>query len=713
MSPASRWLAAALLAVLAAGHIYLRTRQCVSLPRFDLDDETGYFRAESALQYRYARLTAQGAGIPELDRDAQYPEGLDTRRHLTLAMERATGWTWRLVSFFAPVRDFRWFVLLWSAVMASLSLPALYAIAGRLSRSPPLALAAAALFAASWAGMSNGIGTYGFESFALPMLLCSLAFLVAALDPEEDAWKACAVAAGLLLAAGLSSWHFARFHLAALWLALAWAAWRCRKEQAALARLRGAVGSLAACAAAAGLLCGPLRETLFLLSPVMLAGYGLLAWLFFPARPWAWALGTAAAAGLSVWLSRDPAAYGHVYGLLWEKLRHGLVKPADPSLLGPDARLLWVGPFQSPEPGFALFAFLPLACVLLPRLAAAARRETTDAPGRLAAAVLMDGLLALYAAGAAMVARLTPVLAFLLCAAACRLPAAWLRSAWLPAAFFLLAGLEGAKALAPASPLNPFLRLSAAWARPDRHPAASFSNERALILWLEKNGGPGRPVLANYGLSASLLTYARCPVLLQPKFEAPGIRAKTLEYLRALYASQDEFASFCRKYRAALFVYSVEDILDETPDGPRYASGDLRLRPESAAVLFHFQPERLKRFRLVYENPDFRVFSFSDKEEKLPAAGPLLPVYDLSRYDPRVDDAGFLRLDAAGVNARMAASRRLLFLARVFTRLGRGEEALSAYEAAAEAWPPDAASQKDALRLRSALEAAASRGARR
>jgi hypothetical protein len=234
----------------------------------------------------------------------------------------------------------------------------------------------------------------------------------------------------------------------------------------------------------------------------------------------------------------------------------------------------------------------------------------------------------------------------------------------------------------------------------------SFSDELALIRWLRKNGGPARPVLANYGISASLLTYAGSPILLQPKFEAPGIRAKTREYLRALYGTEGDFSAFCRRYGAALFIYSVDDILDETPDGPRYSSGDLRLRAEAAAVLFHFHPEQLKDFRLLYETPKFRIFERSDGQ-KAPAAGPANPVYDIARFSPRVEAGGALSLDVAGVNERMGLARRDLFLARILARLGQGEASLAAYEESFAAWPPDEENQEEASRLRNALKTSA------
>jgi hypothetical protein len=664
MSTAGHRLALALLAVLAAAGVHLKLRQSVALPRYHPDDETAYFRAESALQYRYARLVAAGLPIPELDRDAQHPEGIRTRRELTLSMERATGRTWRGLRFFMPLRDLRWFVLVWAAVLASLCVPALYAAALSLSRSPPLALAAAAAFSLSWAGMSNGIGTYGFESFALPMLLGSLAFLLAALDRETMRPRLHAAAAGALMAAALASWHFSGFHLAAVFLALGWAAWRRRRDAEDRRRIAEAAAALGIGALAAVLLCAHLREAL--LAP--------------------------------------SGAYGHVYGLLWEKLRWGLAQPADPARLSPHARLLWSGPFRSPEPGFILFAFLPLGLIILPRLGAVLFRRGEQPPEKDGGpmAPVADSLLVLYLLGTALVARLTPVLAFLLCAGACRIPARWLNRAWLPLLFLAIALLEGAKSWAPASRRNPFLMLSAAWTAPERRPAGSFANELALIRWLAKNGGPEKPVLAGYGLSSSLLTYAGSPVLLHPKFEAPGIRAKTLGFLRALYGSEADFASFCRAHGAALYVHSVDSILDETPDGPRYASGSLRLKADAAAVLFHFHPEKLTGFSLLYENPDFRVFAAGRGPGRTAGTAARDPVYDIARYSPEEKD-GVLSLDVAGVNKSMAQARRALLLARILARLGRGEEALSAYRASFALWPPTPASREEADRLRAAL----------
>ena len=68
------------------------------------------------------------------------------------------------------------------------------------------------------------------------------------------------------------------------------------------------------------------------------------------------------------------------------------------------------------------------------------------------------------------------------------------------------------------------------------------------------------------------------------KAEAEVLREKTAEYLRALYSREDVFDAYCRKYGAKLFLYSASDLLDETPDGPRYMAAAPPLRDGTVAA---------------------------------------------------------------------------------------------------------------------------------
>lgn len=622
-----RVTAALALGVLVLAGLNLKMRLSTDTPRFDPEDESAYFRTESAFQYRYARLAAAGRALPEPDTAAQYPEGVSPRRELTSVMERLTGLSYRLLG---RGTEFRWFVLLWVALVSSLSIVAFYFCAARLT-TMEAALAGAAAYGLSWAAQCNVIASYRLETLGLPLMFGSLACLGALLDEKEKRPHAFGAAAAALLVAAFATWHLSRFYLATLLAALAYAYWRTRAP-----RLKLAAGWMLASGLVSLLLVPSARASLFIASP---------------------------------------AAYGHVYGLVWAKLRHGLAHPADPALLSPVQRLEWTGPSDSPDPGFAVFAFVPLALVLLPRLRARAPRaafgETADA------------LFFVYLAGTILASRLTPWLAFFLVLAACRAPHVLF--------FSIVAALEGLKCLAPASPLNPFLALSAPLSSPVLRPAVGLDAERQVLGWLRRYGGPDRPALAPMGLSAEILSYTDTPVLLQPKWEAASIRTKTADYVRALFGSEKDLAAYMERYGAKLLVFGADTILDETPEGLRYAAA-VRDVEGTAAYLLQFAPEKLSGFRLVFQNEDFRVFS---REPNKKEPYPKLAVYDRAEYGPS--------LDCKSVLQRMQAARLKLVLARVLAKMGRGEESLSAYDESFAAWPPDAAVREEYNSLKARL----------
>ncbi len=668
------WLAALTAALFSA---YLKIGLSQAMPTFDARDDTACFHVEGALQYRYAKLLAAGQDIPDVDVKAQYPEGLRVGRDVSLIMERATAWTFWLLGG-TSVREFHRFVVAWVAGFSSLSVLALFALGLALGAPPGLSLACAAAYAVAWAQVSPMAATYGLQTFALPLLFWTVAALAFALREDSPGADAAAAGAAAALALALASWHFSRFFLLTLWPALSFAAWRARQDDGARRRLLRAVLWLLAGAAAAGLASGVLRQTDFLLSPEMWAGAALAAWLAFGPR--GLAFGALAAAAAAAWSrGAESAAYGHVWGLLWDKLRLGLVKPEDPRLLSQDARLLWTGPFNSPDAGFLFFSLFPLALLALPRLWPSRQPEAPED----AAGDLCDALLLIELASTALVLRLTDVLVFFLAAAPLRRRA----SRWRPRAVLALAAAvaacEGLKTVAPQSRLNPFMRVAAALTPPDRQPGYSGQNERRLLAWLSRDGG-GRPVLADFGLSASILAYTPSPVLLQPKFESGPLREKTAAYLHALYSGEDDFDAYCRRYGAKLFVYSAADLLDQTRDGPRYMAAAPPLRDSTAAVLFHFHPEALRHFRLVYENADYRVY-----EEGEPGIAPkaVPPIYDPAQYHPQHAADGTLVLDVTGVLQRRDFARAALFLAAAFARMGQEGLARRYAAAARAAWP--------------------------
>lgn len=647
MSRLAAWLAVGALFFVS---VDLRLRRATQTPRWDPKDGTGYYRAESAFQFRHAALAAEGA-LPRVDVDAQWPEGVDTRRELTTLMERLTGLAWRLQG--EPRPDLRWFVVIWVAFVSSLSLLAFYAAAWRLTRDPPLAVAATAAYGLSWAAQANVAGTYGFEGFALPVMHLGLVAALAALDRDTKDPVPWAFASGAAMGLAVSSWHFARLYLLSYLAALAWTLLRAGREPAAAKRVR----------------------------LTALAG-----------------VGGAVAAMIAVPAARPGggASLAHAWAMLGEKLSHLLMKPADPSRLSADARLLWTGPFDSPEAAFLVFCLFPFALVLLPR--ALSRRSEPEGP-RAAAWALADALAVLYAGAVLLVSRLVPMAAFFAALAGLRLAEKRRRLAlWL---FWGVAALETLKLLAPASPLNPAMWLAAPLARLEHGVPASFKHEKDLLAWLRAHAGPGKAALAGIGVSGSILAYADTPTVIHPKFESAAIRRKVMDYLRALTADEAALAAYCERHGAAFVVHATADLLDESDDGARYQSGRRGLDAAMPLYRFHFAPESLTRFTRVYENPDFRVFAVGRSTSAW--KGPALAVYDARMFGEERRPDGTVTLKTAEALARMHRSRRQLVLAAMLGRAGRLEEAVLRYDEASAQWPADPEYRGDFEALKEAL----------
>lgn len=675
--------------------VFLHVRTCVMLPNYDPADDTAYFQAESALQYRYARMLANGEEVPAVDARAQYPEGLKVGREISIWMEKATAFTSRAL-FDSPPRPYHVFVIFWACALSGLSVLAC-CLLGLALDGPLNALAAALLFGVCWIGSTLVTDAYGFQVFALPLMFFAVGAFGAALSgrfPVPGAWSAAGAAA---FAVALVSWHFTRFFLISLWLALAWAAWRGRGDGAARLRVLTCAAWLLAFCAAAGLGTAVLRDTCFIASPAFLLGGALVGAMTLNGRRLAALL--AALALAAAWqASTESAGFGHVYALLWDKLRFALSKPADPLKLSREARLLWTGPFNSPPIGFLVFSFLPLAFAAAPRVLRLFKGPAVKDP----AGAFCDALLLIYAAGAILVRRLSPLPAFFLCVASLRKEHGRPGRALLAAGLAALAFFEGLKTVAPESPLNLVMPLAAALPSGKDQPDAPVASARAMLQWLRENGG-GKPVAADFGVSAAVLAYTDSPVLLHPKFESAVMRNKTAEYLGALYSDEEALFGFCRKYGAGLLLYSAAGIIDESPEGARYMAGVRELKESMAAVRLHFFPEKLKHFRLLYENGDFRVFE-AGKPGKAPASRGA--IYDLALYKPSRGEGGKFVIDAAGVLSRKSGSERKVLLAWLLLRLGRPEKALAAYEEAFALWPPDENLKKDADRLRAALSPA-------
>jgi hypothetical protein len=143
------------------------------------------------------------------------------------------------------------------------------------------------------------------------------------------------------------------------------------------------------------------------------------------------------------------------------------------------------------------------------------------------------------------------------------------------------------------------------WGRPNVY----ATETEALMEHLRKYAAP-EPVLANFGISASIATYGGCPVVLHPKFESPEIREKVREYGEALFKGDEEgFCDWMEAQGATVYVHSMGEFSEIQPGlQMRYMVDALDPATNAAARLFEQRPEELQFFVPTFSNRKFRVF---------------------------------------------------------------------------------------------------------
>ncbi|MFN0152577.1 MAG: tetratricopeptide repeat protein [bacterium] len=715
----------ALLAIILASTTY-KYRAFLESPRFASQDDTGIFWSESAFHYRYARMIAQGVAVPEIDRDAQWPEGVAPLREFTMGMEYAAGLSYRALRPLLGGAPFHVYLAGFIAAWSSLSIAAAFFAARALWRTSAAGLVAALAYALSPASISRTIWNFVREDFTLPFLFASFAFFIAAWRGGRRS-RGLAVGAAVTLALGLATWHLARFYLLAFALVL-WATLIATRRlapttiesdrtPAEASALRWTLTVLSLVLIVSGVAVPVLLAKKFLLSTgfILVAALAIMLALWRKSGPGrvvsaAWicaAFGVAMAAARI--LPSGEGEYAHVSGLILAKLRFLGAKPDNPALLSDAARVFWVGPFNSPN---AATALLSLSTMLLwgpASLIAGARvllRTQIDTPRVFAL------LLALFfAASFLLVERMIVFLVFF---AAILVPAVvesvaprHRRFAFL--ALALLGNCEIAY-LRAFQDQNPWRR----WVESSfgTGPAEAVTNpgeNPRLAAWVRSQIPERDAILTWFPTGPMVLTDTEHPVPLHSMFESSTLRAKERRMRAALYGTEEEMWNLCAEWNARYFLYQANLLLDTTKESYRYMADRMRVSTSCAAYLFHFHPEQLTRFTPVYQDSYFRLFRV---ELDAPASGALppsaiaLPYSEI--FDPALlGDAGDVFPDERSAivigarNARFAAAQR----AAAFESAGDYAEAARTYDAVL-ARSPDAI---EALIRRALIEIQAGR----
>ncbi len=558
------------------------------------------FTLESALRYRAIRRILSGEGLPAVDRELEAPAGVRTFAYDTTGSEYVLATLCRLLPGELTLTDrIRWVGAGWFCLTA----PLVTLWIRRATGSWTGGAAAGLLYAVGAASVARSTGQeISHENFALPWLVAHLA-LTTCPPPRAAVRPGTAAASAACLSVALATWDLTQYWVMlagvarlAQWWRSPWP-WRDPRARPAIVLLIGVTVAWA--------ISPYLRDHGLPWSPATLPLWALLAGMTAAAagvRPTLCRVAALAAATVVgtaaplVWSGR----YGHFASLLWAKLRFLNRKPADPSLLTFDQRILWTPALHSADGGILrlLFPFaLPLTSGVVVVMWLSGRLKRLPFPGfgvQLffhVLSVLMFILLVRF-----------HVYAALTTAAVLGGCVAW-AGRWRPLP--RVAVVLSAALLVAAEAGATLGRAEVLGATPDFH-----DQLEEMAEWMRRNTPPGDVVLANFQTSPFVLAYGRRPIVLHPKFESRRMRARVEAFARLLFrGTERELRDWAEQFGARWYVYSMGEFSGRRPEySLRYMADALDPPDEAPARCFEFAPHRLARFQCVWQNAKYRVF---------------------------------------------------------------------------------------------------------
>lgn len=613
--PVSGALVPVLLVGLCAWISFHKVARSKSVPFFDANNGTGFYWTESAFHFRHARMVAEGKKIPPRDTDIQYPEGLDTVRHITPVMENVSGRLYRLLRPGVPLHVF---LIYFMCFFSTVSVVAIFVAAKLLWRSSWAGLLSAVFYCLSPASFVRSTGGFVRENFALPFIFLSVACFIYCLRKDS---LLVAIIGSLLLAVALAAWHLTQFYL--LLFVGGFIITFFLQKTDGLPKVSFTV--LTAAAFVCAITLPILRAKQFAFSFALVFAYALVVvlWLL-PKRiiedrrqraMWGGLIILVfLAAGFAI--QKYLGNYSYIYDFIISKFRYFSGLPEDPSLIPFATRLTWRSSFISPT-------FQDILVLL----------SSTIVPGAAVVLWLIVRLLKRKARQEEIIAVYLALAGFALFCIVYRLCVF---------AIFFLALLTGAVALVKklhwrilsytcvigclAFALWSVSAIQFTIARPSQGHLIN------LIDFIKSDVDEDDVVLSSFQLGPSIAAYTHRPVVLHSKFESQIIRDKVENVYKSLYGSEEDFFGVCSRYGAKLFIYQRDMVLGTVAGSIRYMAGFSSLRRNCAAALFHFAPEKLSRFRLIHQNSIYRVFAVGEMGSEIETELTYEPIYDLSVY---------------------------------------------------------------------------------
>jgi hypothetical protein len=523
-------IAIALFLILAVGvGSAIRINTTLNDPSFDRQDAHALLKSDPGLIYYITERIVDAGGLPPADFRAdpriEYPGKSDIPAMFSVGQEFVIAWGALLVADDTPLH----MVALWiMAFFASLTVLGVFGLAYELTGQKA---GWGVLAACAYLTLQGNFRTLGFvlirEDFSIPWLALHLYFFARCLRLGS---KASIAWAALFFVLAVSTWHAMGFMLtieAAVVLG-----WYLRSGQNPMAHKNAWVMPAIACL---GCIIVPVlwsKGFLFSLPMLIMAslwisalcerkeiGPARLRRLSAPIAVLVFALGIPFIAGLMGIATSD---YSHVFELLTAKVTHMGQLPQDPAELSFDTRMLWQGPFATPDWRYFHGALGGMVAVLaLSTLWAIGGWIRQKGDARILSLV---GLVVGGTVSALLVRRTIVLPAFLLPVVAV-IGIQYVRN--IPGRLVLIL-LFFAYQLPGFS--NWIIGYRSPWYFPPEH-----GQELAeVVRWIDQNVPKNEAISTDFLTGTAVLAHAGNPILVQPKYE-------TMESRRRIETFVNEF----------------------------------------------------------------------------------------------------------------------------------------------------------------------------
>lgn len=595
------------------------------------------FLMESALQFRMTRMVAETGTLPRIDEKVQVPEGVNMRETYSVGAE----WIYVGLVKFLP-RDWslaervRWI----STALFCLAIPFATIWVWRTYQSIFSGLVAGLFLAVSPAFSVRSSGLeLSRENLAIPLFtLFLMAEQLCRSSSGRKGKRIWALIGAVSLAFAQCTWDLTQY-MTGLWVV--WGLYKRVQDRQEPTEERFLLTAVSVTQIIAVWWNPYLRAHASFYSPVMalLLARTLMAWLpgikhrgllfLIPVLFWAvwWGLGRFFVEN-----------YSHFGELVFAKIRFLNQKPADPALLTYEQRIMWTPALNSSTWLLTKLYFpilLPLfgiAVLLLIRGMKGGRCKFQ--PEFFYAVFTLVVYVFFFRFHVFLVLFLAACVGSLFASYSTRI-GFWSKWAFPSLALLLFIGSEfyfllffepkPARDL-PAEQqqiqqlLQAMGRANAAempkgnrWGRP----GASYGDVESLVKALADLPESG-PVLANFGISASILAETELPIVLHPKFETPGIRERVRAFYQHLFlGSEKELRDWAVYYGAIYYVHSNGNFSDLDPtNSPRYMVDALEPPADAAVYVLENNPADAVWFRPVYSNRRYRVYRIVTPEDE-------------------------------------------------------------------------------------------------